>query len=661
MGGSSHRIELLLVGVVLLLGSAFAVATGLPARDAPLPRARTASEPEVRMLVPALPIPSLPDHAALAAELPAIERRLTGAAGQIQPVVLAAAAALAGLSLATRALPASRLPGRARTLAVYLVRAWNHWRTRTVPRAHTSVAPLVVDLPALPSHESTTTDEAVALEALSDPPTAPPPPAGPRHPAHEWPPDAVVHTVTAALAREWRLLQLRSRVVALDVEATGGRALVLLEADATDGQALLTLPERLAASQPGWSARWRRGMLEVRALPEHGLEVDDTLMVPLLRHGRRSQKLRYLPIGGWVRSNREIPHHIGIYGAAAHEVLHACLASLLYAYPPEALALAVIESGGSSPTYAAAPHAVSLPGSPRATIAALERALRRGWLPKRTRQLVLAVIDPDEELLTDLARLVARLRQYQTAPLIILLAQRQPLAAGRELYAVLPACITAGGRADSLLLPGRRWPPPGRARLVVSGSSLEGLPVTWDEAEVHAALAAMTAAPRDLGPTLLDGSGVPQLKDPTPATSISLPFKAPEDALATRLARAFSGEPATDERTRAGDERTDACDQVWPRGPGAMSPAEVEALIRLVLVDPSIVATAPPGVTKGRLAALLAPSTRAQAGSLLAWLDHAGVLEEPRDEGLRWREPRLLRECEPEAIAARLRATPIPL
>jgi hypothetical protein len=73
-----------------------------------------------------------------------------------------------------------------------------------------------------------------------------------------------------------------------------------------------------------------------------------------------------------------------------------------------------------------------------------------------------------------------------------------------------------------------------------------------------------------------------------------------------------------------------------------------------------IVQANPPGVTRGRLATLLPPERRGAATSLMSWLDASGVLADPRDETLRWREPRLIRRPEPDWIAARLGETPPP-
>jgi hypothetical protein len=138
----------------------------------------------------------------------------------------------------------------------------------------------------------------------------------------------------------------------------------------------------------------------------------------------------------------------------------------------------------------------------------------------------------------------------------------------------------------------------------------------------------------------------------TPATS---PLA---QALDRILALAREPAPATGATTElAGAGEADAAGSPWPAGPGRMRPGEVATLVERLLSDPAIVAATPPGVTKGRLRGLVEPGL---AEPLLAWLDAAGVLAEPSRPELRWREPRPLREREPDAIADRLRRTPLP-
>jgi hypothetical protein len=166
-------------------------------------------------------------------------------------------------------------------------------------------------------------------------------------------------------------------------------------------------------------------------------------------------------------------------------------------------------------------------------------------------------------------------------------------------------------------------------------------------------------------PTLLlpaAGEVVPAATEQSPPATDELadaPTTSPlAQALDRILALAREPAPATGATTGlAGTREADAAGSPWPAGPGRMRPAEVATLVERLLSDPAIIAATPPGVTKGRLRDLVEPGL---AEPLLAWLDAAGVLAEPSRPELRWREPRPLRECEPEAIAEGLRRTPLP-
>ncbi len=107
------------------------------------------------------------------------------------------------------------------------------------------------------------------------------------------------------------------------------------------------------------------------------------------------------------------------------------------------------------------------------------------------------------------------------------------------------------------------------------------------------------------------------------------------DALMRALDAAYATTTAvTSQRASTDDGCSRASD------PSLLSIGRLEAVIALLASSPTIVAATPPGVTKGRIATLLAPEERRHAGLLMEWLDRAGVLVEPRSEALRWREPR---------------------
>lgn len=138
---------------------------------------------------------------------------------------------------------------------------------------------------------------------------------------------------------------------------------------------------------------------------------------------------------------------------------------------------------------------------------------------------------------------------------------------------------------------------------------------------------------------------------------LSLDLRVPsaaDDRLAYGLALALG---LCDEQPAppAGEVRSaEASGEAWPAGPGGLDAQAVGRLVERLLADPAIVAAAPPGVTKRRLASLLPIEARPAAGAVLEWLDAAGVLAEPSAEQVRWREPRPLRSGDAAWVAAQL-------
>jgi hypothetical protein len=98
----------------------------------------------------------------------------------------------------------------------------------------------------------------------------------------------------------------------------------------------------------------------------------------------------------------------------------------------------------------------------------------------------------------------------------------------------------------------------------------------------------------------------------------------------------------------------------WPGWPGVADAGELEQIMERILHATTLWAAHPPGLTRGRLAQVLPDPFKARATVLLRWFDAAGILVEPRDEALRWREPRPLATMDRTLIAARLSDVPAP-
>jgi hypothetical protein len=124
------------------------------------------------------------------------------------------------------------------------------------------------------------------------------------------------------------------------------------------------------------------------------------------------------------------------------------------------------------------------------------------------------------------------------------------------------------------------------------------------------------------------------------------------DSLIDALMRALDA--AHSATTGVVNDGASASDGSPSSDPSLLSVERLEAIVALLAAAPSIVAATPPGVTKGRISALLPPEERRYAALIMERLDKAAVLVEPRSEALRWREPRPFRSDDIDWIVARV-------
>ena len=316
--------------------------------------------------------------------------------------------------------------------------------------------------------------------------------------ADAWTTEDRVLAVAGALAAVWVDEELTSPILALDTASVvgGGQVIVTIDQHPDEEELIVDLPDLLVERHPGWHASWRRDLLEVH------ISTDDArppaggpLVVPILAHGRGGKTTRFYPLASW--------RHLGLYGGKALGALHAVLGSLLFAQPPSNVALTILDNGEITPLYRDVAHLVPPPNSSRETLEQLAQAIRRS--SSMVRPLLLVVVEPDDMLLNILMGITARLRAKPTSPVHLLIVQERLSIAGRELYAMLPALITAGGTGSPALLPGQgEWPKRGEARLVGRGMHVEGRAITLDEAEIAAMLAQLGRKGADLTPVLWD-------------------------------------------------------------------------------------------------------------------------------------------------------------
>lgn len=318
--------------------------------------------------------------------------------------------------------------------------------------------------------------------------------------AEVWTAEDRVVAVAQALSDAWSELKLDGAVLALDTAQVTGNAEVVVTVDAavSDEQALPLLPQHLEQRHPGWQARWRDISLAITVRAEGAVPSGGPLLAPVLDYGRRQALTRFYPLSTW--------RHLAIYGQDAFAALHAMLHSVLWSQSPRDLALSIVDGGEISRLYRDVPHRVASSGDALATIAAIGRAVRTGSLRTGMRPALVVVVEPDAALLGALTALVRRLRKDPTLPLHLLLVQTRLHPEGRELYAVLPTLVTAGGVDDARWLPGGgAWPKKDHVRLVGRGSRVEGRLRRLDEAEIVSMMRSLPRSTTMLSPVLWEG------------------------------------------------------------------------------------------------------------------------------------------------------------
>ncbi|HMO56327.1 MAG TPA: hypothetical protein PKA05_07945 [Roseiflexaceae bacterium] len=429
-------------------------------------------------------------------------------------------------------------------------------------------------------------------------------------------PDLVLSAEAAAtaLAAAWRTLELRGRLTALDVRR-GGRVLAHIEPAPGDEAALTLLPGTLANS--GHAARWHRSILQLTSgVP--GAACRDLLLAPLLDHPQQHNGRRFVALS-WPTVSGIERRHLILTGTHAVDVLHSVLIGMLYSMPPDDLALSVVGDPAIAAIYRTTPHWVEAPESAAATLETLHRCLRRPHGRSAVRPLVCVLIDPDA---ATLAACLAIIPRIGSASLHLFLVCRTPRAALAQIDAI-----------RLQLNEQRRLP---HAELRIGSLRSTGHVRRLDHAAAVSLAAALPpVADLPLRPVVW------QVPVPMLPTETSMPA----DLLAQLVAALV---PATAPQLR------------WPVGPAGITPAILAALVDGLCQAPGIVAATPAGVTRRRLAALLAPEHRHAAALLFDWFDAAGVLVPPRSEELRLREPRMLCSHDRHWIADQLSCTPLP-
>jgi hypothetical protein len=309
--------------------------------------------------------------------------------------------------------------------------------------------------------------------------------------------------VAAWLHALWREHALTSPVLWVDTANRTGAAAVAVLVDPAPAEEtrLLAVPDLLVARNSGWQARWTHQdgklLLHVAGCDRSDLSAQSPLLIPLLTHGRASRLLRFVPLETW--------RILGLYGGNAAGALHMLLTSLLYAHSPFDLALAILDQGQVSPLYEGVAHRVIPLEDISTTVRLLTLAVRRFDARRKVRPMLLIVVEPDDAALATLTHLVASLGERPDVPLYLMVVQERPSAAGREIYARLPALITGRSTGSPALLPGQQeWPAGDEARFAGRGVRVSGRAQTLSEAEVASALASLPRVTASLPPVIWD-------------------------------------------------------------------------------------------------------------------------------------------------------------
>jgi hypothetical protein len=380
------------------------------------------------------------------------------------------------------------------------------WRRRSA--AHAALALDFTPLPALPTDDK-------GRSILGEPPPLPvlspddePAPSKVDHGTRDdvavaWSAEDRALVVAAALQALWHEHTLVSPVLWMDTANRAGAASVVALTDPApaEEERLLAVPDLLAARNSGWQARWThqdgKVLLHVDGCDRGNPSAHGPLLIPLLTHGRASRLLRFVPLETW--------RILGLYGGNAAGALHLLLTSLLYAHSPFDLALAILDQGQVSPLYEGVAHRVIPLEDISTTVRLLTLAVRRFDARRKVRPMLLIVVEPDDAALATLTHLVASLGERPDVPLYLMVVQERLSAAGREIYARLPALITGRSTGSPALLPGQQeWPAGDEARFAGRGVRVSGRAQTLSEAEVASALASLPRVTASLPPVIWD-------------------------------------------------------------------------------------------------------------------------------------------------------------
>jgi len=357
-------------------------------------------------------------------------------------------------------------------------------------------------------------------------------------------------------------------------------------------------------------ARWHGDCLRVAIQSLTQAEQQITVALPVI--GARLTPRSVVLLLAWPIRGMVVRRHLIVAGPRATALVADWLAALAHALTSEHLAFSACGATILTAMTRAWPHWIDPPGDAEATIASIDRQLRRGLARHPWRPVLLILSDLSDAQWERLPALAVR---AHGAPLHLVLLQ--PPITSQQAPAPF---IHVQSRADRTVMVScgtQRIRGPSADRL--PADEMPGMPsvvrpVLWQA--VHTRSTSSGSTP----PARVTGHAIPAVPTVSP-------------------------------------QPQHAC---WPDWPGIADGVELACMIEQLLNAAAIWHVQPPGLTRGRLAQALPDRFKIRAMALLRWLDAASLLVEPRSEALRWREPRALTTADLMIIAARLSDTPAP-
>jgi hypothetical protein len=357
-------------------------------------------------------------------------------------------------------------------------------------------------------------------------------------------------------------------------------------------------------------AHWHGDCLRVAIQSLTQVERQSTVALPVL--GARLTPRSVVLLLAWPIRGMVVRRHLIVAGPRATVLVADWLTALAHALTSEHLAFSACGATILTAMTRAWPHWIDPPGDAEATIASIDRQLRRGLARHPWRPVLLILSDLSDAQWERLPALAVR---AHGAPLHLVLLQ--PPITSQQAPAPFIHVQSRADRSVTISCGTQRIRGPSTDRL--PADEMPGMPsvvrpVLWQA--VHTRSTSSGSTP----PTRVTGHAIPAVPTVPP-------------------------------------QPQHAC---WPDWPGIADGVELACMIEQLLNAAAIWHVQPPGLTRGRLAQALPDRFKIRATALLRWLDAAGLLVEPRSEALRWREPRALTTADLMIIAARLSDTPAP-